>query len=155
MRRAISVLFLSSHTTTLLEGSGYFSQVPMPERRMISSLSTELFWGTLSRSVTTYDAFFFIKEFTWAVLVGIREHRFVRVPVYSQMYEFSLAAGKAVAYLSKRGEPLQQDDKRASKQTESRNESLLNYARHCILQPVLKGATRDLAKYLTEQACNL
>jgi len=77
----------------------------------------------------------FLKEFTWAVFVGIRERRFVRVPVYSRMYEFSVAAGKAVAYFSERGEPLQ-DDKRASKQTDSRNESLLNDARHRILQPV-------------------
>ena len=58
MRRTISVLFLSSHTTILLKGSGYFSQVSMPARRMISSLSTELFSGTLLLSVTTYEAFF-------------------------------------------------------------------------------------------------
>ena len=32
-----------------------------------------------------------LKEFTWAVFVGMRERRFVRVPVYTKMYEFSVA----------------------------------------------------------------
>lgn len=31
------------------------------------------------------------KEFTWAVFVGIRESRFVRVPVYTWMHELSVA----------------------------------------------------------------
>ena len=163
MRRTISVLFLSPHTTILLKGSGYFSQVSMSARRMISSLSTELFSGTLLLSVITYEAFFSslsrrrpfpcstsgrgrsryrlcvgpwekgqtaryrrriereqfvpepelglvhvsriarcpefaqkvpektLKEFTWAVFVGIRESRFVRVPVYTRMHELSVA----------------------------------------------------------------
>ena len=32
-----------------------------------------------------------LKEFTWAVFVGIRERRFVRVPVYTKKYELSVA----------------------------------------------------------------
>jgi len=34
------------------------------------------------------------------MFVGVREIRFVRVPVYTQMYEFSVATGEAVAYLA-------------------------------------------------------
>jgi len=35
-----------------------------------------------------------------SMFVGIRESRFVRVPVYTQMYELSVATLQAVAYLT-------------------------------------------------------
>jgi hypothetical protein len=41
-----------------------------------------------------------LKELTWTVFVGVRERRFVRVPVYTQMYKLSVAAGKTVAYFA-------------------------------------------------------
>ena len=42
-----------------------------------------------------------LKEFAWAVFVGIRESRFVRVPVYTRMHELSVATLKTLAYLTK------------------------------------------------------
>ena len=61
-----------------------------------------------------------LKELTWAMFVGVRERRFVRVPVYTQRNKLSVATGKTVAYFAQGGEPLQ-DDKRALKRTGSRN----------------------------------
>ena len=68
-----------------------------------------------------------LKELTWAMFVGVRERRFVRVPVYTQRNKLPVATLQAVAYLTQGGEPLQ-NDKTALKQTGSRNESLLNDA---------------------------
>jgi len=40
-----------------------------------------------------------------SMFVGIRESRFVRVPVYTQMYELPIATLKTVAYLTQRISP--------------------------------------------------
>ena len=63
------------------------------------------------------------------MFVGIRESRFVRVPVYAQRNKLPVATLQAMAYLTQGGEPLQ-DDKRALKQTGSRNGIPLRDVRH-------------------------
>jgi hypothetical protein len=92
-----------------------------------------------------------LKELTWTVFVGVRERRFVRVPVYTQKYKLSVAAGKTVAYFAQGISPCKMTKEHRNELgpgTESLCVSLGTMFRY----QFFKVRTRNFRENLTEQA---